>query len=92
MECVPACPFDVVFIAPTGEVLKCDLCGGDPACVKACSTRPDNLNQGKQYPRFPVLFYETKTNYSAILRKPAQAQKELGLGDAMLAGKVSTAA
>jgi Fe-S-cluster-containing hydrogenase component 2 len=92
MECVPACPFDVVFIAPTGEVLKCDLCGGDPVCVKACSTRPDNLNQGKQYPRFPVLFYETKTNYSAILRKPAQEQKELGLGDAMLAGKVSTAA
>ena len=33
MECVPACPFDTVFVAPSGEVLKCDLCGGDPACV-----------------------------------------------------------
>ena len=92
MECVPACPFDVVFVAPTGELLKCDLCGGDPACVKACSTRPDNLNQGKQYSRLPVLFYETKKDYNAIVRKPIEERKELGLGDAMLAGKVSTAA
>lgn len=35
--CVTACPFgnnhyDVV----TGQVLKCDLCGGDPACAKLC--------------------------------------------------------
>lgn len=92
MECVPACPFDTVYVAPTGELLKCDLCGGDPACVKACSTRPDKLNVGKQYPRFPVLFYETKADYSAILRRQPAEQKELGLGDAMLAGKASTAA
>lgn len=92
MECVPACPFDTVFVAPSGELLKCDLCGGDPACVKACSTRPEKLNAGKQYPRFPVLFYETKGAYSAILRRPAEDRQEVGLGDAMLAGKISTAA
>jgi len=92
MECVPACPFDVVFVAPTGELLKCDLCGGDPACVKACSTRPDRLNEGKQHPRLPVLFYETKTSYSTILRKPLEETKELGLGDVMLQGTVSTSA
>jgi anaerobic carbon-monoxide dehydrogenase iron sulfur subunit len=92
MECVPACPFDVVFVAPTGELLKCDLCGGEPACVKACSTRPDNLNQGKQYSRLPVLFFETKKDYTAIIRKPTEEHKEIGLGDAMLAGKISTAA
>ncbi len=92
MECVPACPFDTVYVAPTGEVLKCDLCGGDPACVKACSTRPEKLNAGKQYPRFPVLFYETKAAYSTILRQKPEDKKEIGLGDVMLAGKVSTAA
>jgi Fe-S-cluster-containing hydrogenase component 2 len=92
MECVPACPFDTVYVAPTGEVLKCDLCGGDPACVTACSTRPEKLNAGKQYPRFPVLFYEAKAAYSAILRQKPEDKKEVGLGDVMLAGKVSTAA
>lgn len=92
MECVPACPFDTVYVAPTGEVLKCDLCGGDPACVKACSTRPEKLNAGKQYPRLPVLFFEEKGAFGAILRRPPEDRKEVGLGDAMLAGKVSTAA
>jgi len=93
MECVPACPFDTVFVAPTGEVLKCDLCGGDPVCVKACSTRPDKLNAGKQYPRFPVLFYEEKATYSAILRKSPEAKDEVGLMEALLKqGKVSSAA
>ncbi len=24
--------------ADTGRVLKCDLCGGDPICVKVCPT------------------------------------------------------
>lgn len=92
MECVPACPFDTVYVAPTGEVLKCDLCGGDPVCVTACSTRPEKLNAGKQHPRFPVLFYEAKTAYSTILRQKPEDKKEIGLGDVMLAGKVSTAA
>ncbi|MCB1863435.1 MAG: (Fe-S)-binding protein, partial [Gammaproteobacteria bacterium] len=23
----------------TGKVIKCDLCGGDPACAKACPTQ-----------------------------------------------------
>lgn len=37
--CVDACPFGVASLHPeTGEVLICDLCGGDPACVKRCAT------------------------------------------------------
>jgi len=35
MECVPGCPFDTVFVAPSGELLKCDLCGGDPGLRKS---------------------------------------------------------
>ena len=34
-----ACPFGTVnYVVETGKVAKCDLCGGDPACVKACPT------------------------------------------------------
>jgi carbon-monoxide dehydrogenase iron sulfur subunit len=37
--CLDACPFGVVTLHPeTGEILICDLCGGDPACVKRCAT------------------------------------------------------
>jgi carbon-monoxide dehydrogenase iron sulfur subunit len=38
-SCVDACPFGVALLHPeTGLALICDLCGGDPACVKRCAT------------------------------------------------------
>lgn len=37
--CVGACPFGAASLHPeTGLALICDLCGGDPACVKRCAT------------------------------------------------------
>ena len=37
--CGEACPFDAVAFHPeNGLALFCDLCGGDPACVKRCAT------------------------------------------------------
>ena len=37
--CVDACPFGVASLHPeTGLPLICDLCHGDPACVKRCAT------------------------------------------------------
>jgi carbon-monoxide dehydrogenase iron sulfur subunit len=40
LDCRTACPYDSVFVHPeTGLPLICDLCQGDPACVKRCSTR-----------------------------------------------------
>ena len=37
--CADACPFGVVFVdAATGLPLICDLCEGDPACVRRCVT------------------------------------------------------
>jgi Fe-S-cluster-containing hydrogenase component 2 len=37
--CVDACPFGVASLHPeTGLALICDLCGGEPACVKRCAT------------------------------------------------------
>jgi Fe-S-cluster-containing hydrogenase component 2 len=36
--CVEACPFGAIYIdLDTIEVFKCDLCGGDPLCVKHCT-------------------------------------------------------
>ena len=39
LSCVFACPFGATFVdQDTGHVLKCDLCDGDPTCVKICPT------------------------------------------------------
>ena len=40
MACVAACPFGCsLFDEVHHEVVKCDLCGGDPACAKFCPTK-----------------------------------------------------
>ena len=37
--CVDECPFGMVALHPeAGVALICDLCGGDPTCVKRCAT------------------------------------------------------
>lgn len=42
--CVAACPFGAIQVSPKGEILKCDLCGGNPTCVQFCSKRPENTS------------------------------------------------
>jgi len=37
--CVMACPFGGCLVSPTGEILRCDFCGGDPQCVQLCQTK-----------------------------------------------------
>ncbi len=38
--CTIACPFGAVnYNKDTGTVIKCDLCGGNPACAEACPTQ-----------------------------------------------------
>jgi carbon-monoxide dehydrogenase iron sulfur subunit len=37
--CVDGCPFGMVMLHPATDLpLICDLCDGDPACVKRCAT------------------------------------------------------
>jgi len=36
--CTLACPFGCITVTD-GHAEKCDLCGGDPQCVKRCRTR-----------------------------------------------------
>ena len=44
--CTIACPFGTVnYNADSGKVIKCDLCGGDPECAKACPTRGHHLRR-----------------------------------------------
>ena len=35
--CVVACPYGAI-TSFDGDIIKCDLCDGDPVCVKYCST------------------------------------------------------
>lgn len=37
--CVKACPFDAIrriTVSGEGQIIVCDLCDGDPECVKVC--------------------------------------------------------
>jgi Fe-S-cluster-containing hydrogenase component 2 len=36
--CVEACPFSAVRMVD-GYAVKCDFCGGDPACIQECATK-----------------------------------------------------
>lgn len=61
--CVEACPTGVVFIHSsqvqedrrrTGQAVKCDLCGGQPACVAVCPWQALTL-EDKPWPEFKLL-------------------------------------
>jgi carbon-monoxide dehydrogenase iron sulfur subunit len=39
-ECIAACPFKAIYRDGIDEkIIACDLCGGDPRCVKYCETK-----------------------------------------------------
>jgi Fe-S-cluster-containing dehydrogenase component len=40
MACIAACPFGCALVDEThDEVVKCDLCRGNPACARFCPTK-----------------------------------------------------
>lgn len=40
LECIKTCPFQGIFYDEINrEILKCDLCGGDPQCIKFCQKK-----------------------------------------------------
>lgn len=49
--CTVACPFGAVEDDSAGSVHKCDLCGGDPACVKVCATHALEFTEVSDMPR-----------------------------------------
>lgn len=45
-NCAEACPFGAILLHPeTGMPLKCDLCGGNPVCVKHCTALALSLEE-----------------------------------------------
>ncbi len=36
-NCIDECTYQVMHVSPAGEPVTCDLCGGSPECVQACS-------------------------------------------------------
>lgn len=47
--CVSACPMGNINYSPRQKrIMKCDLCGGDPACVKYCPTRAIEFVEGTE--------------------------------------------
>jgi Fe-S-cluster-containing hydrogenase component 2 len=57
LDCVDACPFGAIWVGPNREMLKCDLCGGSPTCVKYCPPRPDNSLPHLPWPEQSCLQY-----------------------------------
>jgi Fe-S-cluster-containing dehydrogenase component len=59
--CIQTCPYElsrIRFDRVKKKAIKCDLCGGDPACVKACPTGalsyftdPDGIRSGYIQPK-----------------------------------------
>ncbi len=41
--CVDACPLDAIYVRSDLKVTVCDLCGGDPMCIKYCETEALSL-------------------------------------------------
>jgi Fe-S-cluster-containing hydrogenase component 2 len=61
--CTIACPFGTVnYNSDTGKVIKCDLCGGDPACAKACPTQAITYVDADQTGYEKMLAWAAKTD------------------------------
>jgi Fe-S-cluster-containing hydrogenase component 2 len=68
--CVSACPFGAMgYDADRGRVFKCDLCDGDPQCVRFCDMKAVDYVESKkvQYSRMR----ESAEKYSETMRKHA---------------------
>jgi len=83
--CAVACPFgNIEFSSEKREVIKCDLCGGDPECAKYCPTKalefaeePTKLD----YPYFrPLHKLEVPWKLSPKITKRIRRFTQVGLG------------
>jgi len=78
-ECVAACPYGMIGQDSAKLAHKCDLCGGDPACVKECY--PAALVYQEKTPELLQLKgAQMKQRYS----EGSPAEKRMRLGKALL--------
>jgi Fe-S-cluster-containing hydrogenase component 2 len=67
--CTQACPFgNAVYDSLTRSILKCDECGGDPACVRMCP------NQALEFVEDTI---STRTSKKAFAGKLKEAFQEV---------------
>jgi carbon-monoxide dehydrogenase iron sulfur subunit len=79
--CIDACSLGALFLDPeTGVAIKCELCGGDPECVKFCSR--DTLTLKEVDPASPARksFRDEVVRRMEELRAEAGPTPHLGLG------------
>jgi Fe-S-cluster-containing hydrogenase component 2 len=67
-QCLTACPFGAIHLSTGGDVIKCDLCGGDPRCVKFCKPRPANSSSFMSNPRASALQFVAPTEATRTKR------------------------
>jgi carbon-monoxide dehydrogenase iron sulfur subunit len=69
--CSLACPFgNIVFLEREGVSAKCDLCNGDPECVKICPT------ESIQYVEVSTGNYPKKKMFSEILKEAYRGKSQ----------------
>ncbi len=67
-SCVLACPFGAMgWDGALGEVFKCDLCLGDPQCVRFCDMKAVDYVEAKKIQ--PLKMREAAENYSELMRR-----------------------
>ena len=67
--CVLACPFGAMgFYKNRGRSYKCDLCDGDPECVKSCKAKALEYSEPEmlQYPQM----FNSAAKLTGVLRMP----------------------
>ncbi|MHA1606155.1 MAG: 4Fe-4S dicluster domain-containing protein [Candidatus Freyarchaeota archaeon] len=71
-SCIEACPGSIPHLHPSSKVaVICDLCGGDPKCVRVCSE--GGWNALKLIPR------EERGRYGVYPRKPSDIARSVAV-------------
>ncbi len=66
--CVSACPFGAMaYSEKAGRVYKCDLCGGDPQCVRFCDMKAVDYAYPEKFKASRMR--ESAERYSETMRK-----------------------
>lgn len=72
--CTIACPYGTVFTLPGSDKAdKCNLCGGDPACARACPTGAIQYKETETGSWFPAWGERVQQNFEQARKTPVQA-------------------
>ena len=71
--CLEACPYSAIYLDPEGNLLKCDLCGGEPICVRYCPTRPADSLPHLTHPERSCLQYN---GFHDVSEPPGKVEEE----------------